>query len=444
VFNSLAENLSKVFSKLTSIGYIKEQDVDDALREIRRALLEADVALPVVKELTSRVKERAIGEKLLASITPGQMVIKIVQDCLEEILTLEGHELNLATKAPAVILMVGLQGSGKTTTTAKLARNLKKAGKKVYLASLDTYRPAAQEQLAVLARQVGVDSAPIKPGEKPLDIAKRALKEAEFSDVLLLDTAGRLHIDSTLMQELVSIKEITNPIETLLVADSLTGQDAIHIAQEFNTQVPLTGIILTRVDSDARGGAALSMSYVTKTPIKFIGVGERIDDLEEFYPDRIASRILGFGDIVSLVEKAQEVGNKQESEELFKRAQKGTFNLNNLSDQLKSMKKLGGISSVLKMIPGMGKLAQTDGMDDSSIDKQIAIIASMTKLERLNPHVLNASRKIRVAKGSGTSVNDVNKLVKQFLKMQKMLKKVANSDQQTLMRGGLNQLLRGL
>jgi signal recognition particle subunit SRP54 len=277
-----------------------------------------------------------------------------------------------------------------------------------------------------------------------LDIAKRALKEAEFSDVLLLDTAGRLHVDSALMQELVNIKKISNPIETILVADSLTGQDAINIAQEFNEQVPLTGIILTRVDSDARGGAALSMSYVTHTPIKFIGIGERMDDLEEFYPDRIASRILGFGDIVSLVEKAQEVSDKQESEILFKRAQKGTFDLNNLSDQLKSMKKLGGISSILKMIPGMGKLAKVDDINDASIDRQIAIIASMTKLERRNPHVLNASRKLRVAKGSATSVNEVNKLIKQFLKMQKMLKKVANSDQQTLMRGGLNQLMQGL
>ena len=378
MFSDLTSSLGKIFDKLKGVGYLREEDVDKALREIRLALLEADVALPVVKEFTNLVKEKAVGEKIVQSISPGQMVIKIVQDCLEEILTLENHELNLATTPPAVILIAGLQGSGKTTTTAKIAHKLKKEGKKVYMASLDVYRPAAQEQLITLAKQVGVDYLPIEAAKKPLDITKKALEEAKFHDVLLLDTAGRLHIDTKLMKELQQVKKLANPVETLLVADSITGQDAVNIAQEFNNSVSLTGIILTRIDSDARGGAALSMSYITKCPIKFLGVGEKISDFEDFHPDRVASRILGMGDVISLVEKAAEVVDQEETEKLMQKVEKGRFDLDSLADQMRSMKKMGGMSSIMKMIPGIGKLTKnmdSSNIDDSMINKQLAIKA---------------------------------------------------------------------
>jgi signal recognition particle subunit SRP54 len=446
MFGDLTTSLGKIFDKLTSVGYLREEDVEKALREIRIALLEADVALPVVKEFTKLVKERAVGEKVVQSVSPGQMVIKIVQNCLEEILTLENHELDLSTTPPAVILIAGLQGSGKTTTTAKIAHKLKKEGKKVYLASLDVYRPAAQEQLLTLAQQIEVDCLPIEAAKKPLDITKKALKEAKFYDVLLLDTAGRLHVDAELMKELQQVKKLANPIETLLVADSITGQDAVTIAQEFDKSISLTGIILTRVDSDARGGAALSMSYITKCPIKFLGVGEKISDLENFYPDRIASRILDMGDVVSLVEKAAEIIDKEETEELMKKVEKGRFDLDMLANQMKSMKKMGGISSIMKMIPGIGKLTKnmnSNEMDDSVINKQLAIICSMTKEEKRNPKILNASRKIRIANGSATRAQDINKLVKQFLQMQKMAKKFGKMDKESLMQGGLDKLLQG-
>lgn len=447
MFGDLTKNLSKIFDKLKSVGYIREEDVDKALREIRVALLEADVALPVVKDFVQMIREQAVGEKVINSVSPGQMIVKIVQDCLEKILTLENHSLNLSTAPPAVILMAGLQGSGKTTTTAKIAHKLRAEGKKICLASLDVYRPAAQEQLFSLAKQVDVNCLPpAKAGTKPIDIVKSALEEAKFHDVLLLDTAGRLHIDTELMDELKQISNFAKPVETLLVADAITGQDAINVAQEFNKAISLTGIVLTRIDSDARGGAALSMSYITKCPIKFLGVGEKISELEEFYPGRIASRILDMGDIVSLVEKASEITNKEQNEKLAKKLEKGYFDLDMLAEQMRGMNKMGGMAAIMKMIPGVGKFAKNvnNKIDDSVINKQIAIINSMTKEEKRNPKVLNASRKIRVANGSGTKVQEINKLVKQFLQMQKMFKKFSKMDKNALMQEeNLNKFFHG-
>lgn len=438
MFDSLSSNLAKIFDKLTGVAYLKEEDIDAALREIRVALLEADVSISVVKEISRLIKERAVGEKVLSSITPGQMVIKIVQDCIQEILSTGDNELNLAAAAPVVILVAGLQGSGKTTTTGKLAYKLKQSGKEVCLASLDIYRPAAQQQLEVLAKSIGVKCLAPSDNKNPLEITKNAIELARFSDVLILDTAGRMHVEQDLMNELKEIKNLSKPTETLLVADSMTGQDSVNIAKAFNEAVGITGIILTRVDSDARGGAALSMSFVTQCPIKFMGVGEKISDLEKFHPDRVASRILGMGDIVSLVEKAQEVMDKSESEALMKKMQKGNFDLNTFADQMRNMKKMGGIASIVKMIPGVNKL--TSGMEghinEDIITKQLAIISSMTPLERRNPKVLNASRKIRIAKGSGTTVQDINKLAKQFLQMQKMFKRFNPQNAQAMMRSG--------
>lgn len=442
MFSKLTESLGKVFDKLTSTGYLREEDIDSAMREIRIALIEADVALPVIKYLIAKIKEEASGEKVVKSVSPGQMVIKIVQDSIEEILTLENHDLNLSVAPPAVILMAGLQGSGKTTTTAKLALKLKKEGKKVLIASLDVYRPAAQKQLQVLAEQNDIDVLETIEKQKPLDITKRALKESKFHDVLILDTAGRQHVDEALMQELKDVKKLSKPVETMLVADAITGQDSVNIAQEFNSNVGITGIILTRVDSDARGGAALSMSYIAKCPVKFLATGEKVEDFENFAPDRIASRILGMGDVVSLVEKAQETADKESSEKLMKKLEKGQFDMDSLADQLKGLKKMGGLSGVMKMIPGINKLTKgmnSDAMDDGMINKQIAIISSMTKDEKKYPKTLNASRKIRIANGSGTKVQDINKLVKQFLQMQKMFKKAGKMDKSALMRGDFNQ-----
>lgn len=444
MFSSLGESLGKVFDKLTGVGYLRESDIDSALREIRIALLSADVALPVVKDLMGLIKEEAVGEKITKSVSPGQMVVKIVQDCLEKILTHEESALNLATKPPAVIMMAGLQGSGKTTTTGKLAVKLKKEGKKVLMASLDIYRPAAQEQLKILGEQNDLDVLEIVPKQKPIDIAKRALAEGKYHDVVILDTAGRLHIDKELMDELKKVKKLSSPVETLLVADAMTGQDAVNIAQQFDNEIGVSGIVLTRVDSDARGGAALSMGYMTKKPIKFLATGEKVADFEEFAPSRIASRILGMGDVVSLVEKAQEVTNKEESEEMMKKLEKGQFDLDTLASQLKNLRKMGGLSSVMNMIPGINKFMKgvnKDAVDDSIVKRQLAIISSMTKDEKKYPKVLNASRKIRIAEGSGTSVQEINKLVKQFLQMQKIFKKAGKMDKSALMRGGIEQFL---
>jgi signal recognition particle subunit SRP54 len=428
MFTSLSNSIVGIFERLRGKGYISEEDLGVALREIRIALLEADVALPVVKDFINHVKEKAIGAELIKSVSPGQLIVKIVSDELTHLLSHPDQELNLNIPQPAVIMMVGLQGSGKTTSTAKLALRLRqKLKKKVLIASLDTYRPAAQEQLTVLAKEIAIDCLEIIPGQTPVQIAKRAFNEAELGsyEVLLLDTAGRLHTDEDLIAELKEIKAITKPHETVLVADSLTGQDAVNIALEFKEKVGLTGIILTRVDGDARGGAALSMSFITQCPIKFLGVGERPSDLEEFHADRVASRILGMGDVVSLVEQASEAINKQDAEKLAKKLQKGKFDLDDLLAQFKTLKRMGGVGKLVNFIPGMGKMKEAlsnANMDEKILGKQEAIICAMTKLERRNPHIIHASRKKRIATGSGVKVEDVNRLLKQFEMICKAMK----------------------
>lgn len=448
MFKDLGDKLNRIFSKLTGVGYINEDQINSALREIRVALLEADVSLEVIREFTKIVKEKALGQEVIKSVTPGQMVVKIVQDTIEELLTFEkGHELNFNTQPPAVLLMLGLQGSGKTTTTVKIAKKISK-DKKVLVASLDIYRPAAQRQLEVLANKANISSLEIVSVQSPQEITKRAIRVAKenFYDVLILDTAGRLHLDPELMEEIQQISSISSPVEKLLVVDAMTGQDSVNIAREFNNQIGLTGIVLTRIDGDTRGGSALSMSYVTNCPIKFLGVGEGIDELEKFYPDRVASRILGMGDIVSLVEQASELVDEEESQRIEESLKKGSFDLNQLAQHLGKIKKMGGVAKLMNMIPGLnkiaGSMASAGDMDDKAVDRQVAIIRSMTKIEKRNPKLLNASRKIRIAKGSGTTVQDVNKLVKNFLKMQKMMKKFGSMDKKTLMRaGGIEQFL---
>jgi signal recognition particle subunit SRP54 len=447
MFGSLTTNLSKIFDKLKGRGFIDETAVNEAAREIRVALLEADVALPVAKEFINRIKEKAIGQEVLKSISPGQMVVKIVSDELTAILAAEDTSLNLATQPPAVIMMLGLQGSGKTTTTAKLAFLLKnKQKKKVLIASLDTYRPAAMEQLEITAKQIQIDSLEIIKDETPVVIAKRALAQAKHNgyDVLILDTAGRLHNDDVLIAELKEIDSLTNPIEKLLVADSLTGQDAVNIAKNFHENVGITGIVLTRVDGDSRGGAALSMRYITGCPIKFLGVGEKPSDLEEFDASRIAARILDKGDIVGLVEKAQEFMSEQESERLASKLKRGSFDMNDLLSQLKSVKKLGGVGKLLGMIPGAEKIKSQLGggiMNEQILLKTESMINSMTKKERLRPDSINASRKKRIAAGSGTKVEDVNKLLKQHLTMSKMVKKFGNMDKSSMQK--MQRMLNG-
>lgn len=446
MFQSLSSKLTGIFSNLRKRGVLSEADIDTAMREIRIALLEADVALPVVKDFIASLKTKALGAEVIASVSPAQMVIKLVNDHLAELLGSEHQAINLAATPPVVMLMVGLQGSGKTTSTGKLALRLKnKYNKKVLVASLDIYRPAAQQQLEQVAKQAHIASLPIVAGEKPLEITTRALKAARLEgyDVLLLDTAGRLHIDDTLMDELKAVKNLANPLETLLVADSLTGQDAVNIAKTFHEQIGVTGIILTRVDGDGRGGAALSMRAITGQPIKFIGIGEKLDEFEEFHPARIASRILDMGDIVSLVEKAAESINVDEAEKMAAKMMQGQFDFNDLLDQLRKMNKMGGIGSMMKMLPGMGQLKEK--MADAKIDPKIiarqeAIILSMTKKERIHPKLINASRRVRIAKGSGLTVQDVNKLLKQQQQMQDMMKKLKKMGAKGMMRGGLGQL----
>lgn len=448
MFSNLSDNLSGVFKRLRGKGYLSEADVTAAMREVRIALLEADVALPIVKDFIATVKEQAIGEEVVKSVSPAQMVIKIVSDELTNMLGEENESLNLATTPPAVILMCGLQGSGKTTTTGKLARILNdKENKKTLMASLDIYRPAAQEQLATLGEQLNIDTLDIVAGEKPETITKRALKEAKLGgyDVLMLDTAGRLHVDGELMSELKAVKKLSNPVESILVADSLTGQDAVNLAQQFQEQIGVTGIILTRVDGDARGGAALSMKAVTGCPIKFLGTGEKLTEIEPFHPERVANRILGMGDVVSLVEKASEQIDQEEAEKLAKKLKKGKFDFNDLNKQFNMMKKMGGIGGLMNMLPGMGKMkAKIDeaGMDDSVITRQQAIIQSMTNQERENPTLMNASRKRRIAAGSGSSVQDVNRLLKMMKQMGAMMKKAGKMDKKQLARmGGIEGLL---
>ena len=444
MFDSLATRLGAAFDKLTRHGALTEDDVSAAMREVRVALLEADVALPVVKQFIEEAKAEALGAVVLKSVTPGQQVIKIVNDHLVKMLGGAGAvAINLAAEPPAAILMVGLQGSGKTTTSAKLAKLLtEKDKKRTLLASLDTRRPAAMEQLAVLGEQAGIDTLPIVEGEAPVAIAKRAMKTGRQQgyDIVILDTAGRLHVDAELMDEVVAVRKAAGPVETLLVADALTGQDAVNVATQFKKRVEITGIILTRVDGDGRGGAALSMRAVTGCPIKLIGVGEKLDALEPFHPERIASRILGMGDVVGLVEKAQETIDEKEAEKLAKKIKKGGFDLNDLSSQLNQMRRMGGMDGLLGMLPGVGKVKRQMAeaqVNEKSLDRMQAIISSMTGDERSNPKRLNGSRKRRIATGSGTSVQDVNRLLKQFKQMNVMMKRVGKLGEKGLMRAGM-------
>ncbi|MGA0541108.1 signal recognition particle protein [Neotabrizicola sp. VNH66] len=450
MFESLSERLGGVFDRLTKQGALTEADVVTALREVRTALLEADVSLPVAREFIKRVQEKATGSAVTKSITPGQMVVKFVHD--ELVRTLQGDGPADALKIdnpPATILMVGLQGSGKTTTTAKLAKRLKdRGGKRVLLASLDTNRPAAMEQLAILGGQIGVDSLPIVKGESAVQIARRAKTQASLGgyDVLFLDTAGRLHIDEVLMDEVQSVRDIAQPRETLLVVDGLTGQDAVNVATEFEAKVGISGVVLTRMDGDGRGGAALSMRAVTGKPIRFVGLGEKMDALEVFEAERVAGRILGMGDIVALVERAQETFEAEQAERMAKRFSKGLFNMNDLRMQLEQMLKMGGMQGLMGMLPGMAKhqaAAAEAGLDDRMLKRQIALINSMTKKERANPDMLQASRKKRIAAGAGLEVQDLNRLLKQHKQMADMMKKMGkggmmkNMIRQFLGKGGM-------
>ncbi len=446
MFENLSERLSGVFDRLTKQGALSEDDVKTALREVRVALLEADVALPVARDFVKAVQEKATGQAVTKSITPGQQVVKIVHDELQHVLAGDDEADLGALKIdspPAPILMVGLQGSGKTTTTGKLAKRLsEKEGKRVLMASLDIYRPAAMQQLQVLGAQVGVDTLPIVAGETAVQIAKRAKQQATLGgyDVYMLDTAGRLQIDDVLMKEVEDVRDAVNPRETLLVVDGLTGQVAVEVAEEFDGKIGISGVVLTRMDGDGRGGAALSMRAVTGKPIKFVGLGEKMDALETFEPSRVAGRILGMGDIVALVEKAQETIEAEQAERMMKRFQKGRFNMNDMKMQLEQMEKMGGMEGLMGMMPGMAKMAkgvQEAGFDDKMIRRQIAMVQSMTKMERANPQILQASRKKRIAKGSGMQVSDLNKLLKMQRQMADMMKKMGKG-------GMLKQAMKGM
>ena len=447
MFDSLSNRLNDVFDRLKKRGALSESDVDVAMRDIRVALLEADVALPVVKDFIDAVRARAIGEEVVRSVTPGQMVVKIVNDHLTEMLGGGSAELNLAATPPAAIMMVGLQGSGKTTSTAKIAVHLRdRYRKKALMASLDVRRPAAQQQLKVLGEETGIASLPIVPLETPEIIARRAMGTArkEGYDIVLLDTAGRLHIDDDLMKEAASIHALTKPVETLFVADAMTGQDAVEAAQAFHETVHVTGIMLTRIDGDARGGAALSIRAVTGCPIKLLGTGEKIDALEVFHPDRIASRILGMGDVVSLVEKATETVDEEEAEQLAERLQKGEFDFDDFAKQLSQVRKMGGMGGIMGMLPGVGKIKnQMAGanVDDKMLARQEAIILSMTPKERRNPKLFNGSRRRRIAAGSGTSVQEVNRVLKQFQEMSRMVKRMGKLGKKGMMRQGMAGLM---
>jgi signal recognition particle subunit SRP54 len=454
MFDSLSNRLNDVFDRLRGRGALSEDDVTAALREIRIALLEADVALPVVRDFVAAVRERAIGQEVLRSVTPGQMVVKIVHDHLVEMLgggagPSRGDGLDLNATPPVAILLVGLQGSGKTTTAAKIALRLKtRERKKVLMASLDVQRPAAQEQLAQLGRQISVPTLPIVAGERPVAITRRALETGcrEGYDVVILDTAGRLHVNEELMLEVAAVREAATPHQTLLVADAMTGQDAVNVAKAFGERAGITGIVLTRVDGDARGGAALSMRAITGKPLVLIGTGEKIDALEPFHPERIAGRILGMGDVVTLVERAAETADQDEAERLAAKFQKGNFDLDDLAAQLRQLRRMGGMSSMLGMLPGIGKVKkQLDAanIDESIVKRQEAIIGSMTKAERKNPKSLNGSRRRRIAAGSGTSVPDINRLLKQYQDMAGMMKKMKKLGQKGLMRHGLSALMPG-
>jgi signal recognition particle subunit SRP54 len=442
MFDTLSDRLGGIFQGLTRRGALSDQDVGAALREIRRALIEADVALEVVRDFTERVREKAVGAEVVKSVTPGQMVVKIVHDELIAMLGEEAGGIDLNAPSPVTLMMVGLQGSGKTTTSGKIAKRLtERSRKKVLMASLDTRRPAAQEQLRQIGEQTGIDTLPIVAGQSPVQIATRARQAAKLGgfDVLILDTAGRTHVDEALMAEMKDVRDSSDPHEILLVADALTGQDAVNLARSFDERVGVTGIVLTRVDGDGRGGAALSMRAVTGKPIKLIGTGEKMDALEDFHPARIADRILGMGDIVSLVEKAAGAIDHEKASAMARRMQKGQFDLDDLSEQLRQMQNLGGMGGILGLLPGIGKRKKqvaSAGLDDSVVKRQQAIISSMTRQERKTPKILNANRKKRVAAGSGTSVQDVNKLLKMHLQMADMMKKMGK-------KGGLLSAMGG-
>ena len=456
MFDTLSDRLGSVFDRLRGRGSLTEADVRAAMREVRVALLEADVALPVARSFVDKVTEQAVGANVLRSVTPGQQVVKIVNDALVEMLGAEASDLELGVVPPAIVMMVGLQGSGKTTTTAKIAKRLaEKSGKKVLMASLDVNRPAAQEQLAVLGTQAGIATLPIVAGQQPVEIARRALQSAKLQgyDVLMLDTAGRLHVDQALMDEMRAVAGVSSPAETLLVVDALTGQDAVNVAKSFTDQIALTGVVLTRMDGDARGGAALSMRAVTGKPIKFVGTGEKLDGLDVFHPARIAGRILGMGDVVSLVERAAESIQVEDAEALAAKMSKGQFDLNDLRMQLKQMQNMGGLGALAGMIPGMKKAqaAMASGaVSDKALVHMDAIIGSMTPKERAKPELMQAKRKIRVAKGAGLTVQEVNKLLKMHQEMAGAMKKLKKmGGMKALMgmmggKGGLEGMLGGM
>jgi signal recognition particle subunit SRP54 len=438
MFDSLSDRLGGVFDKLRGRGALSEADVRAAMREVRVALLEADVALPVAREFVDQVTEKAVGQEVLRSVTPGQQVVKIVHDALVDMLGADASELNIGVTPPAIVMLVGLQGSGKTTTTAKLAKRLsEKERKRVLMASLDVARPAAQEQLAVLGRQAGIDTLPIVAGQQPVEIAKRAVQAAKLQayDIVMLDTAGRLHVDDALMGEMKAVAAASSPTETLLVVDSLTGQDAVNVAKGFAGEVDLSGVILTRMDGDARGGAALSMRAVTGKPIKFAGTGEGLDALEAFHPSRVAGRILGMGDVVSLVERAAETIQVEEAEKIAAKMAKGKFDLDDLRAQIGQMQRMGGLGALAGMMPGMKgmKGAMDKAQDGKALVHLEAMMSSMTAKERARPEIINAKRKIRIAKGSGTTVQEVNKLLKMHQEMSTMMKKLKKM-------GGLGKL----
>jgi signal recognition particle subunit SRP54 len=444
MFDSLTKALGNVFDSLRGKSRLSDDDVTQALSSIRTALLEADVALPVVKDLAERIRAKATGQDLIKSVSPAQQVVKIVHDELIAALGSDNVELNMAGTPPVAMMMVGLQGSGKTTTTAKIAKFLTdKARKKVLMASLDTQRPAAQDQLRVLGEQTKIATLPIIAGQTPIEIAKRAMQvgKVEGYDVVLLDTAGRLAIDETLMNEVAAVKAATQPLETLLVADAMTGQDAVRTATAFNDKVGITGIVLTRIDGDARGGAALSMRAVTGQPIKLLGTGEKIDALEPFHPERLAGRILDMGDVVSLVEKAVETVTREDSEKMAAKFSSGTFDFNDMLSQISQMKRMGGVNELVKMLPGLSKYSeqvQKANVDDVVIKRQEAIIFSMTKQERAKPALLNASRKRRIAAGSGTTVQDINRIIKQHEQMATMMKRIKKMGM-----GGMMNMVKG-
>ncbi|MEG8229699.1 signal recognition particle protein [Candidatus Rickettsia tasmanensis] len=446
MFKTLTQNLTKIFDRLVSSGILTEAQIDAAMRDIRVALLESDVALPVIKDFIAEVKQKALGQEVIKSVSPGQMIIKIIHEEMINLLASSKSEtkLNLNSKPPVNFLMVGLQGSGKTTASSKLALRLRNQNKKVLLVSLDTYRPAAQEQLAILANSVQINSLPIVQGEKPLDIVKRAIAEAKISayDVVIYDTAGRTQIDKAMMEEAFAIKKIVEPTETLLVIDSMTGQDAVVTASSFNEKLEISGLILSRIDGDSKGGAALSVKYITKKPIKFLSSGENLTDLEEFDAERLASRILDMGDIISFVEKAASI-DREEAEKTAAKLKKGKFDLNDYLQQMRSIKKMGGFGSILSMLPGSGKIM--DQIDQSKLNSKIiehqeAIILSMTPKERKNPDIINASRRKRIAAGAGTTVQKVNILLKQYKQISEIMKKASKMNPKNLLRSGIGKL----